>query len=369
MSFEEKLKNYAHQIGIDLIGITTAEPFDEAYQQLCRLQTKGYLSPFGEKDLLKRCQPQLLMEDATTLIAVGISYLTDPPFETGLVPAKFSGRLARFAQVSDYHVILTRKMQDLVVLIKKEYPQVRTEIYVDTGPLIDREVACRAGLGFIGKNSALISPVYGSFLALGEILLNIPLKPDQPLKMDCGQCDLCIEACPQQVIKAPGEIQTTACLAHYTQEKGFLAPEVRKQMGLRLWGCDTCQDVCPYNQQTSRGRGSFSPHNLGSDPDLEQILHFSTKEYRKAVAETPMAWRGKTILQRNALINLGNLQDATVIPLLEKFLQDQRPVIRGVAAWALGQLPDLAAETALRKAFQEEKDLKVREEIQRALTN
>lgn len=369
MSFEEKIKKYAYEIGIDLIGITTADPFQDAYQRLCKLQTKGYLSPWAERDLHKRCQPRLLMKEARTLIAVAISYLknTDPNLRPKV--GKFSGQLARFAQVCDYHLILKEKMQELVAFIKNVYPMVQTEIYVDTGPLIDREVAWRAGLGFIGKNSALINPIYGSFLALGEILLDIPLTPDKPLKNGCDECTLCLEACPQQVIKAPGEIQTTACLAHYTQEKGLLPPEARKKMGLRLWGCDTCQDVCPYNQQALLGRGSLATHNLGANPDLEQILRFSKQEYQEAVAETPMAWRGKTVLQRNALINLGNLRDPLTIPLLKNILRDQRPVIRGMAAWALGQIPDLSAEKALRQAYGREKDLEVIKEISRALAN
>ncbi|MCK4260251.1 MAG: tRNA epoxyqueuosine(34) reductase QueG [Halanaerobiales bacterium] len=339
MTFEKQLKDYAHKIGIDLIGFTTANSFPDDYERLQKMKEKNYLSPWSEQDLHKRCNPKILMEDAESLIAIGISYLTSEKEELeDRERSSFQGKLARFAQYQDYHKLLAEKMEELVSFIRKSYPEVKAEIYVDTGPLIDRAVAYRAGLGFIGKNSALIHPEYGSFLALGEILINIPLKADQPMKNGCGECALCIKACPQQAIKAPGEIQTKDCLSHYTQEKGFLKEAVRKQLANRLWGCDTCQDVCPYNQQARSGKGLFKTHKLGKKPDIQQILNLSNADYKKLVGNTSMAWRGKRILQRNALINLGNTCDSNAIPILKEALNDQRPVIRGIAAWGLGRI-------------------------------
>ncbi|AZR73830.1 tRNA epoxyqueuosine(34) reductase QueG [Anoxybacter fermentans] len=367
MTFEERLKKYAKEIGIDLIGITTAKPFYEAYNRLEKMKRLGYLSPWTEMDFKKRCFPKLLMKDAASLIAVGISYLVKEDDGEEDDKTLFYGKLARFAQFEDYHKILRSKMEELVSFIKKKYPEVKAKIFVDTGPLIDREVAYRAGLGFFGKNSALINPEYGSFLALGEILLNIPLKPDKPMKNGCGDCILCLKACPQQAIKAPGEIQTNECLSHYTQEKGLFNEKIRRKLGLRLWGCDTCQEVCPYNQKARPGSGIFKVHKLGKKPDLEQILKLSNREYRKLVGETAMAWRGKRILQRNALINLGNLKDPHAISILKEALKDPRPIIRGAAAWAIGEIGGKEAKTILARALQKEKDEQVREELRKGL--
>jgi len=367
MSFENQLKEYAYKIGIDLIGITSAKPFKAAYRRLKEMESKHYLSPWIEPDLYKRCHPSRLMEDGRSLIAVGISYLTaDQEEEKSNLPL-FRGRLARFAQYQDYHQLLDEKMRELVLFIRKSYPKAKAEIYVDTGPLIDREVAYRAGLGFFGKNAALIHPEYGSFIAIGEILTDISLLSDQPLNDGCGECTLCIQACPAQAIKAPGEIQASECLSHFTQEKGLLDCEIREKIGDRLWGCDTCQDVCPYNQKARKAKGLFKVHALGKRPDLEQILQLSNKEYKNKVQKTSMAWRGKRTLQRNALINIGNTRNRSAIPILKKALTDQRPVIRGTACWALGQIRGDKAKILLEDMLYRETDVEVREVIKKSI--
>lgn len=366
LQFEERLKRYANELGIDAIGITTAEPFVDAGMRLRRMEEMGYLSPWTERDVQKRINPQLLMDDAASLIAVGIAYnrTEDENDVEG-----YRGRLARFARYQDYHQVLEECMERLVEFMRKEYPELKAQIFVDTGPLVDREVAYRAGLGFIGKNAALIHPELGSFLALGEILVNIPLKADRPVENGCGDCTLCLQACPQQAIIAPSEIHAKQCLAHFTQEKGLLHADVRQKLGMRLWGCDTCQDVCPYNHQDLRRESGtlFRQHRLGAYPDLVQILQISNREYKNLVGETAMAWRGKTTLQRNALINLGNLHNPDVIPMVAEALHDQRPVIRGTAAWALGEIGGTEAQRLLREALKCEREDEVRREIEQAL--
>lgn len=373
MSLEERLKEYAKKIGIDLLGITTAEPFPEALERLEKMHQLGYLSPWAEQDLEKRCNPRMLMEDAESIIAVAISYLQpEQKFNGGgsgegeeLV---LRGKLARFAHFQDYHQLLEEKMGELVEFLKQCYPNLKAQIYVDTGPLIDREIAYRAGLGFIGKNATLIHPQYGSFLALGEILVNITLQPDHPLEEGCGECSICMKSCPQQVIQAPGEIQTRECLAHYTQEKGLLTEEIRRKLGQRLWGCDTCQEVCPYNRIACSGKGDlFKVHSLGTEPDLAQILGLSNREYKTLIGNTAMAWRGKRTLQRNAMINLGNLQNPQGIPVLQEALNDQRPVIRGIAAWALSEIGGEEVKGLLENAFKVETDDTIKHEIEKGI--
>lgn len=370
MSFEKRLKEYAYEIGIDLLGITTADPFLSAWERLERMKELNYLSPWVIDDFEQRCNPRFFMEDAESLIAVGIAYPGDDnDYTNDDGKSFFSGKLARFAQYEDYHLLLREKMQKLVRFIQKSYPDVKTKIFVDTGPLLDREVAYRAGLGFFGKNASLINPDYGSFLALGEILLNICLIPDVPLKDSCAECNLCQQACPAGAIKSSKEIDANKCLAHFTQKKGLLTAEISKKLGLRLWGCDSCQDVCPFNQKPVKRGNNFKVHQLGKNPDLEQVLNLSKSQYHELVGETAMAWRGRTTLQRNALINLGNLKDPKAIPILIEALQDQRPVIRVTAVWAITQIRTKKDELAklLNKALNKEKDQQIIQEIEKAL--
>lgn len=369
LRFEDRLKHAAKEIGIDAIGITTAEPFYEAGSRLRQMEERGFLSPWAEPDLARRIHPRELMEDAASLIAVAVSYRgTAGAGEDAQSDGVRRGRLARFAQYQDYHRVLENCMGRLAEYMRQEYPELKAQLFVDTGPLIDREVARRAGLGFYGKNAALIHPELGSFLALGEIVVNIPLQPDQPLESQCGDCTLCLKACPQQAIAAPGEINSRECLAHYTQEKGFLQPGIRRKLGTRLWGCDTCQDICPYNRRAVRGRELLlQPHEFGAGPDLTQIVRLSNREYAERLGDTAMAWRGRTTLQRNALINLGNLRNPDAVPILAEALADRRPLIRGTAAWALGEIGGEEAQRLLAKALEQETEAGVRAELESAL--
>lgn len=374
MTIEERLKEFAHKIGIDLIGITTVEPFLEARQRLEKMRELGYLSPWAEPDFERRCDPRRLMADAQSLIAVGLVYpLPDKGEHKNGTDRerKWCGQLARFAQYQDYHSLLRTKLEEVVSWLRQEYPQMQAQIYVDTGPLLEREVAYRAGLGFIGKNAALIHPEYGSFLALGEILTDLSLHPDQPLENGCGECTLCLEACPQRAITSSGEINARQCLAHYTQEKGVLADSVKEKLGVRLWGCDTCQDVCPYNRKAGEKcqetAHHWVQHGLGICPDLVQVTQLTNRDYQECVGSSAMAWRGKTTLQRNALINLGNLRDPETIAVLKDALKDPRPVIRATSVWALGRMRSKEVVTLLRQELGREKDPQVRKALEDAL--
>ncbi|HHX49903.1 MAG TPA: tRNA epoxyqueuosine(34) reductase QueG, partial [Clostridia bacterium] len=237
----------------------------------------------------------------------------------------------------------------------------------DTGPLPERELARRAGLGWMGKNTSLINEVYGSWIFLGGMVINRKLETDSPLEADCGECDRCLKACPARALERPYLVNPHRCLSYLTQKKGFLSPDERVLLGNRLYGCDTCQEVCPKNANVKRTcLPDFSPG--GEEKlSLEELLLLTGKDFKNRFGHSAGAWRGKTNLQRNAIIALGNSGDPSGVFSLIPLLDQGSPVLRGHAAWALGRLGGLRAEKALNSAIEKEKEEKVRREIRSAI--
>ena len=365
---EQKIKQYAREIGIDLIGFTTAEPFEALEERLIERKDKGHLSGFEEPDIKKRCNPKLVMETAESIIAIGVAYQVSKDHVKDFREKGLKGRMARTAWGRDYHVVLREKMQILVGFIQTLVPNLEYMINVDTGPLVDREVARRAGLGDYGKNNVLIHPVFGSYIYLGNILVNIELKPDQPIAIDCGDCSRCISACPPKALLGPKEMNAKRCISFNTQRKDRIPLEMRTKMHKNIYGCDICQEVCPFNQNTKiMNHEEFMPTKISHKPDLEWLLNISNKDFKETFSTTASGWRGKKILQRNALIAIGNMKLVQGIPLLEKSLKDDRKEIRQYAAWALGNIKTDECRSILEAALKKEEDREVREEITLAL--
>jgi epoxyqueuosine reductase len=241
---------------------------------------------------------------------------------------------------------------------------------VDTGVLSDRAVAHRAGIGFQGKNCMIISPKYGSWIYLGELITNIPFSPDEEVQEDCGDCTRCIDACPTGALVGPGELNAQRCVSFLTQTKGLLSEEFMMKIGNRLYGCDTCQIVCPKN------KGKHWPHHAQLQPDPEKakplllpMLDLSNRQFKEQFGDTAAAWRGRGPIQRNAVIALGNFKDESALPKLAEVLQsDPRPVMRGTAAWSIGRIGGTAAEEALLSAQALEQEAEVLERIALALS-
>jgi epoxyqueuosine reductase len=239
---------------------------------------------------------------------------------------------------------------------------------VDTGALVDRAVAERAGIGFSAKNCAIISPEWGSWIYLGEMVTNLPLPPDMPVQEGCGDCTKCIDACPTGALVGPGELNAQACISYLTQTKGFLSEDYMTKIGNRLYGCDTCQIVCPHN----RGKNWNHRPELLPDPEIVKpllmpILDLSNREFKEKFGSSSAAWRGKKPIQRNAVIALGNFKERSAVPkLTEIMLREVRPEMRGTAAWALGRIGGAEALAAVEQALQGEEDETVRGMLGRA---
>lgn len=369
----EQLKHdiieYAKEIGIDKIGFTTANPFTTLKERLIKQQQLNYQSGFEEPDIDKRTNPALLLEGAASIISIAVAYPTRMKENPKGKKGARRGLFARASWGEDYHTVLRNRLQKLEEFIKSKIPEARTKSMVDTGELSDRAVAERAGIGWSGKNCAIITPEYGSFVYLGEMITNIPFEPDQPIEDLCGDCNKCLEACPTGALVQGGQINAKICISYLTQTKDFLPEQYRSVIGNRLYGCDTCQIVCPYNRGVDfHLHEELEPEPEIAKPLLTPLLSISNREFKEKFGRTSGAWRGKKPIQRNAIIALGHFKEESAIDDLQKVLKDDpRPVIRGTAAWALGRIGTEKAKEVLLNALEKEKDEEVLNEIELAL--
>ncbi|KOP65043.1 [Fe-S]-binding protein [Bacillus sp. FJAT-18019] len=366
---KQELKAVAPELGIDDIGFASAEPFQSLKGILQNHRKLGYESGFEEQDLDKRVTPALPGTEPKSLIAIAITYhskMNNPPKSE---PGKYRGIMARSAWGRDYHQVLREAMERLENYIKERVPDAKLESMVDTGALVDRAVSERAGIGFSAKNCAIISPKFGSWIFLGEMVTNIPFPPDKPVTEDCGECTKCIDACPTGALVGPGQLNAQRCVSFLTQTKGFLDEEAMRKIGNRLYGCDTCQIVCPKNRGKNwTHQEAFKPDPEKAKPLLLPILDMSNREFKEAFGDTSAAWRGRKPIQRNAVIALGNFKDISAVPKLsEVLLKDPRPELRGTAAWALGRIGGEEAMNNLEKSMKSEGDSRVRDMLQQAL--
>lgn len=366
---QEELIEYAKTIGIDKIGFTSATPFLELKNLLRRQQELNFQSGFEESDIEKRTEPTLLLEEAQSIIAIAIAY---PSRMENAPKGKRGERRGIFCRASwgmDYHTVLREKLALLEAFLQEKIPHAKMRSMVDTGELSDRAVAERAGIGWSAKNCSIITPEFGSYVYLGEMITNIPFAPDEPMTDQCGDCTLCIDVCPTGAIVQGGQLNSSRCVAFLTQTKGFLPDEFRTKIGNRIYGCDTCQTVCPKNKgKINWLHDAFKPDPEIAKPLLEPLLTISNKEFKAKFGYISGSWRGKKPIQRNAIIALAHFKEESAMPKLIEVLQnDERPVIRGTAAWAIGKIGVVEAEQILQTALQKEQDPEVIIEIEKGL--
>ncbi len=366
---KEKVVAYSKSIGIDKIGFTTADPFVELKERLKTQQELGYQSGFEESDIEKRTEPERLLPKARSIISIALAYpskMKDAPRST---KEDRRGIFCRASWGKDYHDVLRDRMKKLEQYITELDPDAKVVSMVDTGELSDRAVAERAGIGWSGKNCATITPEFGSYVYLGELITTIPFPPDTPMTDQCGTCNKCVDACPTGALVTGGQLDSNKCIAFLTQTKGFLPEHYREKLGNRLYGCDTCQQVCPENKgKDFHHHPEMEPDPEIAKPKLKTLLTISNREFKEKFGPVAGSWRGKKPIQRNAIIALGNFKDETALPeLTQVLIEDPRPVIRGTAAWALGKIGGSQAENALKQAKEREKDTDVLGEIDRSL--
>lgn len=367
---QQSIREYAAYIGIDKIGFTTAEPFVELKHRLIRHRELGYESGFEEKDLEKRTTPTLLLDGAQSIISIAVAYPSK--MEGGGPKSTRTERRGLFCRASwgvDYHTVLHEMLAELEAYIQLLVPGAKCKSMVDTGELSDRAVAERAGIGWSGKNCSIITPEFGSYVYLGEMITNIPFHPDEPLEDQCGDCTLCMDVCPTSALVQPGQLNAQRCIAYITQTKDPVPLEFRDKIGNRVYGCDTCQMVCPKNRKKHNlHQKAFQPEGELVKPVLRDLLTLSNRQFQRKFGHMSGAWRGKNPIQRNAIIALAHFKDETAISDLAELLKnDHRPMIRSTCAWALGEIGTNESKVALEEALMKEKESSVRKEIERAL--
>jgi len=368
-----QIKQAAREIGFEVAGIASVEPLqrdDAAFHQWCEA---GYAA--GMDYMTRRpelhAHPRALVSRARSLITLAIDhYVEAPAFEH---EARY-GRVARYAWGLDYHDVVKPRLNALVSRIEALVGrEIHARCFVDAVPLLERAVAARAGLGFFGKNTNLIQPRAGSWFFLSEILLDLDLPADpHEMKVSCGTCRRCIDACPTDAFVAPYQLDSNRCISYLTIEnKGAIPREMRTAVGEWVFGCDVCQDVCPFNRFAEETRWPEFKPAAGAGPrlDLIEVLSIaSDKEFRNRFRGTPLTRPKRRGLLRNAAVVAANVgATATVPALIERIEHDAEPLVRSHALWALARLDEKCARVVAARVFNIDPDASVREEAGLAL--
>ena len=344
------LRQRAAELGFDDCRFTTATPpaSAEKFQGWLAGKQNGEMA-WLERNAEKRIEPQKVLAGAKSVIALAVSYAQSDEQQpaaacnSSLIThnSRFPGTVARYAQFKDYHDIIGEKLKALAAFVNElGGADTRSLWYVDTGPILERDFAQRAGIGFVGKHTNLISRKLGNWIFLAEILTTLELPPDAPEKNHCGHCTRCISACPTNAITAPFELDARKCISYLTIElKGAIPIEFRKAIGNRIYGCDDCLAACPWNK-FARAGNLMKPHartDLAA-PDLMELLQLDDAGFKARFAGTPMLRTKRRGLLRNVCVALGNVGDTTALPALEKAAHDKEPLIVEHARWALAEI-------------------------------
>ncbi len=366
------ISSYALECGFDLARITSAEVFaqdrDAALDRIKAGQMDG-LPWYTESRVRRGSDPEELLPGARSIICLGLSYLDPEDDETA---DSGSGQVARYARVKDYHRAMKRRMKAFVRgLEEKLESPVAAKWYVDDGPMLDRAAAARSGLGWFGKSTNILTPSHGSWILLGQVITDLALEPDPPLKKTCGSCVRCIDDCPTGAIVAPFVVDNARCISYQTIEnRGVIPLAMRPLIGDWIFGCDICQDVCPVNRKAEKPLQPIQmAEAVGSSGqlDLAEILALSEAEFRTRFQGTSIMRAKRVGLQKNACVALGNNRDESGVEALVSTLKTAEPLVRGHAAWALGQIATPNAIRSLERSATSESDSYVLGEIETAL--
>ncbi len=340
MSLTQAVKNEARHLGFALAGVTTPEPPPHwlAYEHWLSMGRHGSMDYLADP---RRANPRLILPECRSILALAVRYPDREP-ATQNEGTRPTGRVAAYARGRDYHLVLPERLKALASFIETQAGvPVPHRWYTDTGPLLERDLAQRAGLGWIGKNTCLIHPKIGSYFLLAEILLGIELEPNMPFSADrCGTCTRCITACPTDCILPDRTLDARRCLSYLTIEnKNEIPPDLRPQLGNRVFGCDICQQVCPWNRFAGREHDpAFDMRPGVPNPDLVAELALTPQEFNRKFKDTPVLRSKRRGYLRNVAVALGNAGEPVALPALERAAQDDEPLIREHAAWAMEQI-------------------------------
>ena len=327
-----ELAQHAERLGIDVIGAAAAAPYEETERHIRERRIRGL---FGDmRFTMSRpetsCHPETLLSNAKTVVSAALCYYTPGP-----EPGTGEGRLPRYAW-SDHYAVLRAKLDALGRRLGGSY-----RVLVDANHHVDRAGAARSGVGFYGKNTLLITRAYGSWVVLGTLVTDVELEPTQPLELDCGSCRLCVDACPTGALDEPGILDSTKCLAYWTQAPKPIPEPYREGLGAQVYGCDICQEVCPWNRGIEKRRASDdSP--AGAEP-VVSLVDWLEADGRELVQRYDRLYVQKNDprwLRRNALVALGNTGTGEHAPAAERYLDHDDVVLRETAAWAVGRIAE-----------------------------
>lgn len=359
MNIENLIYSFAEKNHLTA-GICLAEDF-----HLLRpvLEKKNHLlKGFAEQNIEKRISPKLTFPNAKSIIVLAMNYNKKASF---LHDDKLRGHFSVGAVGTDYHILLKEKLMELGTLLQN-HTSIPFQSFVDTGPLVDREVALRAGIGYKGKNCSIHIPQKGSMMFIGYLLVDKTLLPTSHFFSEtCGDCKKCITSCPSGALSENQPFAMKNCISYLTQKKGLLSHQEMKTIGLQLYGCDICQTACPHNQ-TNPSLELVSSEEL--TPLLSSILSFSNKQFYETIGKTATGWVGKKIIQRNAVAVAGNIHKRESLFLLEQCLLDIRPLIRHTAVRSIYNLNFMEGAEILKETLTKETELEIQKEIQQTIS-
>ena len=367
----ERIQSRAQALGFELVGITPATE-SQTIQRYREWIDNGYAGEMAylERHLPLKADTRRLLQEAKSVISLAMNYYTvDPPNEHLNDPS--CGQISRYAWGDDYHDLIRERLILLVDYIRSTAEtEIKSRVFVDSGPVLEREFAQKAKLGWIGKNTNLINWRSGSWYFLAEVLVNLELEyANASLRGSCGTCTKCIEACPTDAIVEPNWLDSRLCISYLTIElRDSIPKELRPQMGNLIFGCDICQEVCPWNSKAKpTSEPAFYPRDGNFSPELLSLVNLTPTEFSRRFKGSPIKRAKRKGFLRNVLVAIGNWGSRSAVPSLEKAILDDEPLIRGHAAWALGQIGGQNAKQVLENRLTCEDDTYVISEIEDAL--
>jgi epoxyqueuosine reductase len=327
---QAELSRAAQELGIDVVGASPAQPYDETERHIRERRRRGLFARmrFTMAQPEVSCHPEKLLPGARTVVSAALAY-----YAPGPEPRPGEGRLPRYTW-SDHYAILRERLDALGRRIGGSY-----RVFVDANQHVDREGASRAGVGFYGKNTLLITRRYGSWVVLGTLVTDVEIEPSAPLELDSGSCRLCIDACPTGALDEPGVLDSTRCLSYWTQAPGSIPEQYREELGVQVYGCDICQDVCPWNRGVEKRRAGESPP-ADAEPvvSLRDWLTAEDEELRRRYDRLYFPRNDARYLRRNALVAAGNSGDPSLLDAVAGWAERDDPLLRDHAEWAANRL-------------------------------
>ncbi len=339
-NIKEAVREKARALGFDAVGFTTAVTVAGEKRDLARFLESGAhgdMTWMAEK-ADRRADPQVLWPDARSVVVLAANYgpAADP---LAALEHRDRGAVSVYAQGADYHDVVKKRLKKLGRWLAENH-DCQVKVFVDTAPVMEKPLARRAGIGWQGKHTNLLSRRFGSWLFLGEVFTTLDLPPDAPATDHCGTCRRCLDACPTRAISVPYRLDARRCISYLTIEyRGDIAPELAAAMGNRIYGCDDCLAVCPWNKfAVSTGESAFLPRAETTAPRLADLARLGDADFRRVFAGSPIKRVGRDRFVRNVLVAIGNAGNASLLDAVVRHLEDSSPVVRRAAAQALAKL-------------------------------